>query len=136
MRIRSVQDIDHSCIQFKSNQRIPCVVRFVICRDVAAFAWGDDIVFTDATVVANKPEAAGLNIVTVNVGTDISSGYDKAGQFIQMKVCSWKLVSWVSQTNIAGRCLGRTNTQRCTKSSADGLSLLATPASPETRLLT
>lgn len=64
------------------------MISYMLCRDVTAFAWGDDIVFTDATIVANKPEAAGLSIVTVNVGTDISSGYDKPGQFIQMKVSS------------------------------------------------
>lgn len=58
----------------------------VSCRNVSAFAWGDDIVFSDATIVANKPEAAGANIVTVDVGTDIASGYVKPGQFIQMKV--------------------------------------------------
>lgn len=37
--------------------------------------------------MANKSAGTGLNIVTVDVGKDITSGYDKPGQFIQMKVC-------------------------------------------------
>lgn len=37
--------------------------------------------------MANKTAGTGLNIVTVDVGKDITSGYDKPGQFIQMKVC-------------------------------------------------
>ena len=55
-------------------------------RSVAAFAWGDDIVFSPASIAATKEEAKDLQLVTVNVGTEISKGYIKGGQFLQMKV--------------------------------------------------
>ena len=55
-------------------------------RSVAAFAWGDDIVFSPASIAATKEEAKDFQLVTVNVGKEISKGYTKGGQFLQMKV--------------------------------------------------
>lgn len=55
-------------------------------RSVAAFAWGDDIEFKPGTIAATKSEAQDMQLVTVNVGTAVSEGYTKGGQFLQMKV--------------------------------------------------
>lgn len=42
--------------------------------------------FSPAKILESKEEAKDLKLVTVDVGTDISEGYTKGGQFIQMKV--------------------------------------------------
>lgn len=42
--------------------------------------------FSPASIVASKEEAKDMQLVTVNVGTEISKGFTKGGQFIQMKV--------------------------------------------------
>lgn len=59
-------------------------------RRVSAHAWGDDIEFTPATVVATAPAAADMHLVTVDVGSNIAAGYSTGGQFLQMKVADSK----------------------------------------------
>jgi ferredoxin-NADP reductase len=49
-------------------------------------AWGDDIVFGESTVVANKPACGGgLRSITVETSGDCFDSYSTPGQYIQIK---------------------------------------------------
>lgn len=48
-------------------------------------AWGDDVQFHQASIKSNVEAAEGLRLLTVEVPTEVSSSFQKAGQYVQAK---------------------------------------------------
>lgn len=48
-------------------------------------AWGDDVKFFDGQIKENVEAAEGLRLITLQVPTDVSEPYARAGQFVQAK---------------------------------------------------
>eukprot|EP00929_Paragymnodinium_shiwhaense_P015639 TRINITY_DN123738_c0_g1_i1.p1 TRINITY_DN123738_c0_g1~~TRINITY_DN123738_c0_g1_i1.p1 ORF type:complete len:376 (+),score=106.62 TRINITY_DN123738_c0_g1_i1:65-1129(+) len=48
-------------------------------------AWGDDVVFHEASVKANVEAGEGLRLITLAAPGDVTSAYKKGGQFVQVK---------------------------------------------------
>ena len=55
-------------------------------RPAAVCGWGEEPEWQPGTVVSSTPEAEGLRGLLVEVGEALSQGYDKPGQFVQLKV--------------------------------------------------
>ena len=55
-------------------------------RPAAGCGWGEEPEWQPGTVVSTTPEAEGLRGLLVEVGEALSQGYDKPGQFVQLKV--------------------------------------------------
>ena len=55
-------------------------------RPAAVCGWGEEPEWQPGTVVSTTREAEGLRGLRVEVGEALSQGYDKPGQFVQLKV--------------------------------------------------
>lgn len=52
---------------------------------VARRAWGDDVTFHTCTVTSNVEECEGLRLIEVEAPPEVTSAYEKGGQFVQAK---------------------------------------------------
>ncbi|CAJ1447856.1 unnamed protein product, partial [Effrenium voratum] len=47
--------------------------------------WGDDVSFFDATVKENVEAAEGLRLISIEAPEEVSSPFQRGGQFVQAK---------------------------------------------------